>query len=337
MAVLFGHYLTSRGVNLGRFGVELFFVLSGRLMAEILFVRDRPLTSFYLRRFSRIYPALLVLALCMLCLSFALHHKDPTSRQFLSVATLTYNYTWPFLGRSSVLAHTWSLCVEEHMYLLLGAVAFLCRRSTQLSPIALLVALILVALTIGTIQTLQGWDYYSVYWRSDTRGASILIGAVAYLMLRDPIPRWLSASYVPIAAGLIGLALNMNAVPDPVKYSLGTASLAISLTLLHRAPQALREMFEHKLTVLTGTVSYSLYLWQQPFYKAGQGIPERLLLLPLGLLAATCSYRLIEQPARSFLNAFFQTHRSRIQGSASLITARWRWRPRRDSNTQHPA
>ena len=337
MAVLFGHYLTSRGINLGRFGVELFFVLSGRLMAEILFVRDRPLTSFYLRRLSRIYPALLVMALCMLCLSFALHHKDPTSRQFLSVATLTYNYTWPYLGRSSELAHTWSLCVEEHMYLLLGAAAYLCRRSTQLSPIALLVPLILVAFAIGTIQTLQGWDYYSVYWRSDTRGASILIGAVAYLMLRDPIPRWLSASYVPIAAGLIGLALNINAVPDPVKYSLGTASLAISLTLLHRAPQALREMFEHKLTVLTGTVSYSLYLWQQPFYKAGQGIPERLLLLPLGLLAAACSYRLIEQPARSFLNAFFQTHRSRIQGSASLITARWRWRPRRDSNTQHPA
>lgn len=36
--LMVGHFLTTRGVNFGRLGVELFFVLSGRLMAEILFV-----------------------------------------------------------------------------------------------------------------------------------------------------------------------------------------------------------------------------------------------------------------------------------------------------------
>jgi peptidoglycan/LPS O-acetylase OafA/YrhL len=63
LGVLFDHFVTKSGINLGRFGVELFFVLSGRLMAEILFVQKMPLNVFFLRRFSRVYPALFVFVL----------------------------------------------------------------------------------------------------------------------------------------------------------------------------------------------------------------------------------------------------------------------------------
>ena len=65
-------FVTKSGINLGRFGVELFFVLSGRLMAEILFVQKMPL-DFFLRRFSRVYPALFVFVLAMGLTSLALH------------------------------------------------------------------------------------------------------------------------------------------------------------------------------------------------------------------------------------------------------------------------
>jgi len=72
LGVLFDHFVTKSGINLGRFGVELFFVLSGRLMAEILFVQKMPL-DFFLRRFSRVYPALFVFVLAMGLTSLALH------------------------------------------------------------------------------------------------------------------------------------------------------------------------------------------------------------------------------------------------------------------------
>ncbi|TIX35964.1 MAG: acyltransferase, partial [Mesorhizobium sp.] len=58
--VLIGHFFPVPGINLGVMGVEFFFVLSGRLMAEILFVERYPLKAFFKRRFSRIYPALLI-------------------------------------------------------------------------------------------------------------------------------------------------------------------------------------------------------------------------------------------------------------------------------------
>ena len=61
--VLIGHFFPVPGINLGVLGVEFFFVLSGRLMAEILFIERYPLKKFFKRRFSRIYPALLVYVL----------------------------------------------------------------------------------------------------------------------------------------------------------------------------------------------------------------------------------------------------------------------------------
>src|SRR5262249_7449032 len=60
-SLLVGHFAPLPGVvNFGRMGVELFFVLSGRLMAEILFVRRFPIPAFFRRRIARVWPALFV-------------------------------------------------------------------------------------------------------------------------------------------------------------------------------------------------------------------------------------------------------------------------------------
>ena len=62
--VLLGHFgLDDVLPGTSVLGVDFFFVLSGRLMAEILFVQRSPLPTFFFRRFSRIYPGLLVFVL----------------------------------------------------------------------------------------------------------------------------------------------------------------------------------------------------------------------------------------------------------------------------------
>jgi peptidoglycan/LPS O-acetylase OafA/YrhL len=281
-------------------------------MAEILFVRMRPLGSFYARRFSRVYPALFVFASAILLAGFAIGHADPTLAQYLSVITLTYNYAWFEFGRTSLLGHTWSLCVEEHMYLLLGLVAFFCRRYPRLGPVPVLATLAGCAVAVGVIQTALGMHYYEVYWRSDVRGASILMGATAFLALRRHVPTLLASPYAPLGLAIAGTLLNLDIVPDPVKYGLGTVCLAISLSLFHRAPRWALAILENRLILLFGTLSYSLYLWQQPFFKILPGFPERFMLLPLALVAAVLSYRLIERPARRLLNRWFHAPESRI-------------------------
>ena len=70
LAVLFGHFVTTKGINLGRFGVELFFVLSGYLITRIILdyrrmqpTIQRAAAQFYWRRFLRLAPPL-VFAIC---------------------------------------------------------------------------------------------------------------------------------------------------------------------------------------------------------------------------------------------------------------------------------
>jgi peptidoglycan/LPS O-acetylase OafA/YrhL len=54
ICVLAGHFLFIKSFNLGPFGVELFFVLSGRLMADILFVFREDLLV-YILHYSYLY------------------------------------------------------------------------------------------------------------------------------------------------------------------------------------------------------------------------------------------------------------------------------------------
>jgi len=314
LGVLIDHFFIKRGINLGRLGVELFFVLSGRLMAEILFVRAAPLANFYARRISRIYPALVVLAACVTLVAAAAGLAEPTLGQFLSTVTLTANYVRLWHGGAIALDHAWSLCIEEHMYLLLGLVALAWRR-WRFPLVPALAAIAAVFMINGAVETAMGLPYETVYWRSDARGASILVGAIAYLLLHRDVPRVLSGRWTPSMLGLIGFALSFKAVADPVKYSLGAMCLAASLVLMERAPAFALGILEHPLMMRLGIWSYSIYLWQQPFFGLAKGeeIP-RWWLLPLAIGMGLASFYAIEQPARRWLNARWHTRRDVVRG-----------------------
>ncbi len=314
IGVLIDHFLIKRGINTGRLGVELFFVLSGRLMAEILFVRQTPLPNFFARRVARIYPALFALASCLLLVSVAAGAQDVSIGQFLSTITFTTNYTHLWIGASNVLDHAWSLCIEEHMYILLALVALAWRR-WQFPLVGVLGTIALAMMINGAVETAMGLPYETVYWRSDARGASILVGALAYLLLHRDVPQALSGRWVPVALGVAGLLLSFNIVPDPVKYSLGAVCLAGSLVLMERAPAFALAILEHPLLVRVGLWSYSIYLWQQPFFRLAKNMDiPRWWLLPLGIIAGVASYYAIERPARHWLNAHWHTRRDVVRG-----------------------
>lgn len=305
ICVIFAHFVYNLGINLGRFGVELFFVLSGRLMAEILFVKKTPLATFFPRRFSRIYPALIVLCTILYLLSLAHGAQDPDLIQYVSAITFTSNYIQLFFHRSPVLDHIWSLCIEEHMYVFLAAVAFV-RRRKDLPVMAVLLLVALVGVLDGAVSTMLGHGYYDVYWRTDVRGASLIIGAIAFLTFCEKVPLVLQASWIPVVFGLAAMLINIDLVPDPIKYSVGTVMLALSLVLMPQAPKFIFTLLENPIIVRFGLWSYSLYLWQQPFASLGGNLPHRLYHLLLAVIAAAVSFYLIEQPARLALNRIVQ-------------------------------
>ncbi|MEI9405638.1 acyltransferase [Mesorhizobium argentiipisi] len=225
-------------------------------------------------------------------------------QHLLSASTFTYNYYVLQAGRITFLDHIWSLCVEEHTYVILAAIAAISRRS-QLTGGILCLSLAVLAWSDGAIRTLLGAGYYDVYWRTDVRAASILMAAAVYLLFRSyNVPSW-----APLALGVTAVFFNFELVPDPLKYGMGSTLLALALVYLGQAPANFLRLLGSKPLVAVGMLSFSIYLWQQPFAQF-PGMAGRLLGLGAAIALSVLSYFVVERPARRYINNQFERIRS---------------------------
>ncbi len=279
-------------------------MLSGRLMGEILFVREENLLRFYWRRLSRIIPALYVFIL--ICYFASQYLPDVTIRpeSAIAAATFTYNYLHNAGFGGAAVDHTWSLCIEEHTYIFLGVLAFVVRR-IKLSPWKISLSLAVFCMLSGAYQSLiEAKSYYDVYWKTDTRAAGILLGCGLYCLYLDR-PKcfdWITRNVV-VLLFMAALVLSLNPIPDAIKYSVGTTALAVSIIFLDRLPGWLKTFISNPLFRYFGIASFSLYLWQQPFFILTPqfGVPTMFLG---ALIFGLGSYYLIETPCRRVLNKF---------------------------------
>ncbi|WP_019558161.1 acyltransferase family protein [Thioalkalivibrio sp. ALE12] len=336
VAVVLFHFQVP-GFDAGYLGVDIFFVISGFLMAAILMrgldsnpVPGGILWSFYLARARRIVPALVVLVAALLvagwwtlspadyeqlanharyALGFASNHRFWEEAGYFDVAS---HEKW--------LLHTWSLSVEWQFYLLLP-IGFLLvwwwRRSR-----AWLTAVVLVAflVSLGLSVWLTGRSPSAAFYLLPTRAWELLAGVLVYLLGdyvsgSDRLRRGLElAGLGLIVAALVVFDAN---TPWPGAAALlpvlGTA--LILLAMRHTPGWATPAPVQW-----LGQVSYSLYLWHWPVFVAlvfldWRGLPWAVALgMGVSLVLAAMSYRLVEQPSRRWL-----THAGHGVAVAALV------------------
>jgi peptidoglycan/LPS O-acetylase OafA/YrhL len=130
----------------GWIGVDLFFVLSGYLIGSQLLKPyakgERPgLWEFYRNRLFRILPAYLLV--------LAAYYWVPKWPEFDGMAspwrylTFTFNLSLPN-SKAWVFSHVWSLCVEEHFYLLLPLIVLVLMKKPSLRKTAVVTAGVLL-------------------------------------------------------------------------------------------------------------------------------------------------------------------------------------------------
>lgn len=283
--VLIGHFVVAGGINLGRFGVELFFALSGSLIGEILFVRKSELTIYGLKRFARVVPSLWVF-LGLVSGGFWLLGLSLPWMDVVSGGAGFANYYRPY---TLTLQHLWSVSVELQGYLVLGGVAYICRLSGLRAHfcIAVMVALSWLAVYIAAFS--GGLEYYATFWRFEFRCTSMLLASalISYGVLRI---RYLPPWWVFLTAGLF---LFFDFVPDVIKYTFGSACVAVACVHMRNAPNHTL-LFNNKVVIKMGLASYSIYLWQQVFFshKAWLGKP---LSLALAVLVGYFAHKLIDE------------------------------------------
>lgn len=321
ISVLIGHFLSVYFPPLfilGGYGVTLFFVLSGRLMADILFVQRQPLPLFLQRRAARILPTLIVFANVMALYSMIWFARRGmvvmAPWEYLAALTFTINYVQALGGgtESRYLAHLWSLCVEEHCYIILATIAFLGSRCGIASR-WLLLALGCASLVRAIPLWLENPDgVHAVYWRTEVSAAPLMLSAALRVWIdekRAACPRialLLGAS----SPWVLGCSLMLFfAAPNILRYTLGPVLLVLAVNGLDTSPATFRRWLAHPILQSFGILSYSLYLWQQPILRYAWRFPAIMLLLA-AIAMGVISYLAVERPARQWLNRNAAARRS---------------------------
>lgn len=311
------YHLSPRTLPGGMLGVTVFFVLSGYLITRLLvaeFVHTHriDLKDFWIRRLRRLLPATLAVvvvtaALCTVCNHVMLTKMRPD----ILPSLLFCNNWWQIahdvsyfskVGDPSPLTHFWSLAVEMQFYLVWPLVllaAFRLHASPRTMRRTTLALAAASALAMALLYT-PGADPSRVYYRTDTRAFSLLMGcwlalvppraltpqaigqrarrlgrlrhnaaeaapgtAPAGIAIRNP----LDALGATGLLGLVALALFTNGY-DAFSYRGGTVlatALALAMVLACSRPGSLlaRPLAWGPL-VWVGKRSYSIYLWHYP-------------------------------------------------------------------------
>jgi peptidoglycan/LPS O-acetylase OafA/YrhL len=314
--VLLGHLRGTRGfapslVPAGgaELGVRVFFVISGFLITSLLLkewerTRTISIREFYVRRVYRIFPAFYVFFGCVLLLqALSLLHLQP--HDALAAATYTVNY---HPQRSWWIGHLWSLSVEEQFYLLWPLLLRLAgpERGVWAATAAVLAApFVRVGLWVlaPTLRPTIGEAFPTVC-------DALAIGCVL-ACLRDRLeasPRYLAFLQarafllLPALALLVATTLRRHMAADFL-FGQSFCNVAIAL-FIHRCvrfPGGLPgRVLNARPLVLVGSLSYSLYLWQQLFLNRGAHslVTAFPLNVALAFAAACASHFLVE---RTFL------------------------------------
>lgn len=306
----------------GNFGVDMFFVISGLLITDILLRARRfieqgnqglpfTLRQFYVRRFLRIFPLYYAFLL-----AYAMAAESPVNQLTPWLWTYTINLYRVFVDVNweGPISHVWSLSVEEQFYLVWPWVILLAPKRLLL-PVLLLFCVIGPATKI--ILAMQGVSERPIRFFTLSRFDPLAIGGVlAYLIHQRGLPTIANSR---VAAGLLwtGAPLFLLVVGLRI-FGIGSTNWMIleltSETLLCgwvvlQAAHGLRGVVGSVLAsgpmVYLGRISFGLYLLHKPiplvlrelgFELGGPWGVNLFLFTAIAILVASVSWYAFERP-----------------------------------------
>ena len=321
------------GFSGGFAGVDVFFVISGFLMAGIVvggLEKQRfKLFDFYMARARRIVPALLIVVLVVLVVGAVIlmpgdfkqmgrHARD--SLFFMSnLRYLKESGYFDVASHEKWFLHTWSLSVEWQFYLIYPLILavvyrFLPQRRLLLAlhGIALLASFSLAVYWVGSKSELA-------FYLLQARAWELLLGGLVFFASTASWPESRRRNSEWLGLGLILASIVMIDSQQPWPGALALpATLGAALVLLARRRRSLGT--GTGLAQWIGLRSYSIYLWHWPlavglvYFNLQKEWLWVGAAIAAALLLSNFSYRWIETPSRRWL-----AQRSNLRALAWLL------------------
>ena len=194
ISVIIYHLYEYKGTYIG---VVLFFVISGYLITEVLYEREDSYFKFIKRRYIKIFPPLIAV-LTLSYLAFYYFYG------FINIK-LIFNSLSSLFGLSNIyqiysgmsyfersgdlfpLLHTWSLSIEIQFYIIFPFLIYLFKKM-KLNVKFIAAIIIILSLISGSIMIYKeymNYDISAIYYGTDTRIFSILIGSAFYFLFKN--------------------------------------------------------------------------------------------------------------------------------------------------------
>lgn len=309
------------GFSGGFVGVDVFFVISGYLITRLILNETAngrfSLTGFYERRLRRIMPALLVMLAASSLAAWILLPMDLRryGASLFSVTGFLSNllfWRWSdYFGLAegtTPLLHTWSLAIEEQLYVVFPLALLLLGRMGRRTT-GVIIGLIAAGSFAYSVRA-AGIDRDLAFYSPLSRVWEFLVGALLAMgALPRPVVRWRGDALAGLGLAAIAFAVLRlsGTTPFPGVQALFPCLGAALVIHGARAPGSLvARLLGAPPLVTLGLASYSLYLWHWPMMVFGTYyiLDDRLASLirlamagaavPLALL----SWRYVERPFR---------------------------------------
>jgi peptidoglycan/LPS O-acetylase OafA/YrhL len=265
-------------------GVDLFFVLSGYLIASQLFRQLSAgtgilLRQFFIKRFFRILPAYFVVVAIYFLFPYV--HERPALAPLWKYLTFTQNLGLD-LRTQGTFSHAWSLCIEEQFYLLLplilsGLVYFNALKKGRWLLLALFIAGFLIRLycyhvfVLPHVESELFWFFWykMIYYPSFCRLDGLLTGVgIAALLQYQPVQgkrilqygNQLLLSGIVILTGAYFLCLNEQSFGASV-FGFPLVSIGYGMMVLGAlSPSSILYNYKSSVTTTIAALSYGVYL-----------------------------------------------------------------------------
>lgn len=250
-------------LELARMTVIWFFVVSGFLITRILLRTDLSVSAlkmFWIRRSLRIFPVFYLMVLVV----FFLQRDEAL---FWSALYLS-NYATDIKGLVHPLQHVWSLCVEEHFYLLWpGFLLLFPKHPTRLALLFLLLSLAYAFFTIYLFPKDLAKDFFKHASHIHFVGiASGCLIATLPIEFHKRFWGWLGASLLIVCVSCALIKINpfsgvYNALIRTLLLQLGAVGLFLLVQYLSlSASSKIRTILEWAPMLRFGKMTYGFYL-----------------------------------------------------------------------------
>jgi peptidoglycan/LPS O-acetylase OafA/YrhL len=334
--------------NGGYHGVTVFFVISGYLISTILLRQilsnnGLRLADFYIRRFGRLTPALV---LALLSTAVWLGLTGGLNENAIGLAAAA-TYTTDILAYTALADDitmytqwSWSLGIEEQFYLIWPVVLmFLIAKTNRPRGAVIVISGVIASLWIWRAYlSASDGNHERIFYAPDTHIDALLLGCLLAVVFAFSWRREISVVGTRIATyvGLVSLFLVL-AKPGIVRvfgpvdqdgFGLAALSCGLLLTgLINNRNTYVFKLLQARILVYIGKLSYGLYLYNVLTVQIFEYyIGTKPAMTPLGILwvvalfaTSISSYHLIESPIRNWVN---KKHPGRPISSPEILVKR---------------